>query len=95
MRSLVHVGFVALLLVFGVLGAAGPAAADEEAPAYDVPPRPLDGRAWPGREALIEELLAPYNASRAPVDVTSVIGRHLLDPSIIPLLEEKLALVVR
>jgi hypothetical protein len=44
------------------------------------------------KEDLIEALLAPYEASRPPVDVTSVIGRHLLDPAIIPLLEQKLAL---
>jgi hypothetical protein len=43
------------------------------------------------KEELVEALLAPYEASRPPVDVTSVIGRHLLDPAIIPLLEEKLA----
>ena len=38
------------------------------------------------KEALIEELLAPYEATRSSAgrpsaDVTSVIGRHLLDPS--------------
>ncbi len=45
------------------------------------------------KEKLIQELLAPYEASRPWVDVTPVIARHLLDPTIIPLLEEKLALV--
>lgn len=45
------------------------------------------------KEALVEELLAPYEASRPPVDVTSAIGRHLLDPAIIPLLEQKLAVM--
>jgi hypothetical protein len=44
------------------------------------------------KEALIAELLAPYEASRPPVDVTSEIARHLLDPVIIPLLEQKVAL---
>ncbi len=45
------------------------------------------------KEDLIHELLAPYEASRPPVDMTSVIGRYLLDPAIIPLLEQKLALM--
>jgi len=44
------------------------------------------------KEALIEELLEPYEAARPPVEPTAVIARHLLDPAIIPLLEEKLAL---
>ncbi len=44
------------------------------------------------REDLVEELLAPYQAARPPVEPTAVIARHLLDPAIIPLLEEKLAL---
>ncbi|MGD2146529.1 MAG: hypothetical protein PVH41_07550 [Anaerolineae bacterium] len=44
-------------------------------------------------EQLIEELIAPYEAQRSQVDVTAVIGRHLLDPAIIPLLEQKLALM--
>ncbi|HET90509.1 MAG TPA: hypothetical protein ENN99_07205 [Chloroflexi bacterium] len=42
------------------------------------------------KESLVEELLAPYEAARPPVDPTAVIARHLLDPAIIPLLEEKL-----
>ncbi len=42
------------------------------------------------QESLAEELLAPYEAARPPVDPTAVIARHLLDPAIIPLLEEKL-----
>jgi hypothetical protein len=45
------------------------------------------------KETLIEALLAPYEAHRPRVDVTAVIGRHLLDPAIIPLLEQKLALM--
>jgi len=44
------------------------------------------------REALVEELLEPYDAARPEPDVTAIIARHLLDPAIIPLLEEKLAL---
>jgi hypothetical protein len=43
------------------------------------------------QEALIEELLAPYEAARPPASPTAVIARHLLDPAIIPLLEEKTA----
>jgi len=42
------------------------------------------------REALIEELLAPYEAAHPPVELTAMISSHLLDPAIIPLLEEKL-----
>jgi hypothetical protein len=45
------------------------------------------------KEALIEELLAPYEVARPAAEPTTVIARHLLDPAIIPLLEEKLALV--
>lgn len=45
------------------------------------------------KEALAEELLAPYRAAYPQADRTVVIARHLLDPAIIPLLEEKLALV--
>jgi hypothetical protein len=44
------------------------------------------------KEALIQELLAPYGAGRRRADVRRVIGRHLLDPGVIPLLEQKLAL---
>jgi hypothetical protein len=43
------------------------------------------------REALIEELLAPYRVARPSARPTAVIARHLLDPAIIPLLEEKIA----
>ena len=43
------------------------------------------------KEALIEDLLAPYEATRPQSDLTATITRHLLDPAIIPLLEEKLA----
>jgi len=42
---------------------------------------------------LVEELLAPYEAARPQGNRTAMIARHLLDPAIIPLLEEKLALV--
>jgi hypothetical protein len=45
------------------------------------------------KEGLIDELLAPYLASRPEVDVTPVIVRQLLDPVIVPLLEEKLTLL--
>jgi len=41
-------------------------------------------------EGLMEEA---YEAVRPAVEPTAVIARHLLDPAIIPLLEEKLALV--
>ncbi|MDY6876025.1 MAG: hypothetical protein SWK90_07500 [Chloroflexota bacterium] len=57
-----------------------------------------DARALPDvefelqKENLAEELLAPYEMARPQRDPTAVISRHLLDPSIIPLLEEKLAL---
>jgi len=42
---------------------------------------------------LVEELRAPYEAGRPQRDRRAMIARHLLDPAIIPLLEEKLALV--
>ena len=50
------------------------------------------------KESLIQELLAPYEAARSSggrpqADVTAVIGRHLLDPAIIPLLEQRLELI--
>jgi len=45
------------------------------------------------KESLVEELLAPYEAARPQREPTAVIARHLLDPAIIPLLEEKLDLV--
>ena len=43
---------------------------------------------------LVEELLAPYKAAHPQRNRTALIARHLLDPAIIPLLEEKLALLV-
>lgn len=43
------------------------------------------------KEDLVEELLAPYEAARPQRGTTATIARHLLDPAIIPLLEEKLA----
>jgi hypothetical protein len=43
------------------------------------------------QEALIEELLAPYRVARPSARPTAVIARHLLDPAIIPLLEERIA----
>jgi len=56
--------------------------------------RPLSDVAFElQKESLIEELLAPYEAARPRPDVTSVIGRHLLDPAIIPLLEQRLELI--
>lgn len=42
------------------------------------------------KETLVEELLAPYETAHHEPDVTAIIARHLLDPAIIPLLEEKL-----
>jgi len=41
---------------------------------------------------LVEELLAPYEAAHPRRDPTAMVARCLLDPAIIPLLEEKLAL---
>ncbi|MBN2394086.1 MAG: hypothetical protein JXR84_25355 [Anaerolineae bacterium] len=43
------------------------------------------------QKALIEELLSPYEVARPSVRPMVVIARHLLDPAIIPLLEEKIA----
>lgn len=43
------------------------------------------------QRALIEELLSPYRVARSSVRPTVVIARNLLDPAIIPLLEEKIA----
>ena len=43
------------------------------------------------KESLVEELLAPYEAAHSQGGHAAVIARHLLDPAIIPLLEEKLA----
>ena len=45
------------------------------------------------KASLVEELLASYEAARSQREPTAMIARHLLDPAIIPLLEEKLALV--
>lgn len=44
------------------------------------------------KEALVEELLASYEAARPQREPTAMIARHLLDPTIISLLEEKLVL---
>jgi len=42
------------------------------------------------KEEILQELLEPYEVPRRPESVTQKIKRYLLDPSIIPLLEEKL-----
>jgi hypothetical protein len=44
------------------------------------------------KEELAEEVKSRYASPEVPVDVSVKIERHLLDPRIIPLLEEKLAL---
>lgn len=44
------------------------------------------------KEALVEEVKSRYASPEAPVDVSAKIERHLLDPRIIPLLEERLAM---
>ena len=44
------------------------------------------------QEALVEEVKSRYALPEVPIDVSLKIERHLLDPRIIPLLEEKLAL---
>jgi hypothetical protein len=44
------------------------------------------------KEALVEEVKSRYASPEVPVDVSAKIERHLLDPRIIPLLEEKLAM---
>ena len=44
------------------------------------------------KEALVEEVKSRYAVPEVPVDVSAKIKRHLLDPRIIPLLEEKLAM---
>ena len=44
------------------------------------------------KASLVEELLASYEAARPQREPTAMIARQLLDPAIIPLLEEKLAL---
>lgn len=42
------------------------------------------------KEEILQEILEPYEVPRRPESVTQKIKRYLLDPSIIPLLEEKL-----
>jgi hypothetical protein len=44
------------------------------------------------KEALVKEVKSRYASPEVPVDVSAKIERHLLDPRIIPLLEEKLAM---
>jgi hypothetical protein len=44
------------------------------------------------KETLVEEIKSRYAPPEVPVDVSAKIERHLLDPRIIPLLEEKLAM---
>jgi len=44
------------------------------------------------KEQLVEEVKSRYASPEVPVDVSLKIERHLLDPRIIPLLEEKLAM---
>ena len=44
------------------------------------------------KEALIQEVKSRYASPEVPIDVGVRIERHLLDPRIIPLLEEKLAM---
>ena len=44
------------------------------------------------KEQLVEEIKSRYTSPEVPVDVSAKIERHLLDPRIIPLLEEKLAM---
>ena len=44
------------------------------------------------KEALVGEVKSRYASPEVPVDVSTKIERHLLDPRIIPLLEEKLAM---
>ena len=44
------------------------------------------------KEQLVEEVKSRYASPEVPVDVSVKIERHLLDPRIIPLLEDKLAL---
>jgi outer membrane murein-binding lipoprotein Lpp len=43
---------------------------------------------------LVQQVKSAYKFLQAPVDICLRIERHLLDPKIIPLLEEKLALTV-
>jgi hypothetical protein len=44
------------------------------------------------KEALVEEIKSRYASPEVPVDVSTKIERHLLDPRIIPLLEKKLTM---
>ena len=44
------------------------------------------------KEYLVEEIKSRYASPEVPVDVSAEIERHLLDPRVIPLLEEKLAM---
>lgn len=44
------------------------------------------------KEKLVEEVKSRYALPEVPVDISVKIERHLLDPRIIPLLEEKLAM---
>ena len=44
------------------------------------------------QEALVEEVKSRYALPEVPVDISVKIEKHLLDPRIIPLLEEKLAM---
>lgn len=44
------------------------------------------------QEALVEEVKSRYASPEAPVDISAKIESHLLDPRIIPLLEERLAM---
>ena len=44
------------------------------------------------KEQLVEEIKSRYASPEVPVDVSAKIERHLLDPRVIPLLEEKLAM---
>jgi hypothetical protein len=44
------------------------------------------------KEQLVEEVKSRYASPEVPVDVSAKIERHLLDPRIIPLLEERLAM---
>jgi hypothetical protein len=45
------------------------------------------------KTALVQQVKSTYELHQAPVDTCLKIERHLLDPRIIPLLEEKLALM--
>ena len=72
MRSLTHVGFVALLLMAWALGAASPAIADEAAPepaAQTASPRPRLTREPRGRELLVLELEELPGFTQNPRDI--------------------------